>query len=132
MNRREFLMSSGGVGIGGAAAQNSAILVPLTAPTIRSTGPDKDNAIGYLVKKSSSEIDDSPWGMDFITIGDDISIAVLLKRIGESGVKWARVRAGWSSVEGTTKGAHDWRQLDEIVDGMTIIAILHATRLRGL
>lgn len=112
-------MSAGGIGIAGAAAPNPAFRIPLAGANISSVRTGRDSAIGYLAKKSSSEITASPWGMDFITIGDDISVAPLLQRIGESGVKWARVRANWSGVERTARGVFDWQQLDEIVDGMT-------------
>ena len=119
VNRRTFLVNTGGIGFSGAAGRNRAIPFALTPLKIRTAQMSRDNIIGYLAKKSSSEITASPWGMDFITIGDDISVASLLLGIGESGVKWARVRANWSGVERTAKGIFNWQQLDEIVEGMT-------------
>lgn len=75
------------------------------------------NPIGYLIKKKSSEIGDSPWGLQFIE-GDDNPHESLMDKMGESGVKWTRIGAGWDQIE-RAKGQYDWSQLDRIVNGLT-------------
>ncbi len=119
MNRRNFLRYAGGIGFAGAATHETSLRFHAAGTRGHPAHTGKNDVTGYLEKRASREIAESPWGMDFITIGDDIGLPLLLERIGESGVKWARVRAGWSSVERSAKGNYDWRQMDEIVEGMT-------------
>ena len=72
--------------------------------------------LGYLRKKTSSEIEHSPWGIEYL-IGE-YPHNLLLDRIGKSGVKWARLTVQWPSVE-VAKGRYDWGLIDKLVDGLT-------------
>ena len=48
--------------------------------------------LGYLVKKTSAEVEAAPWGMQFRMAGADaFPYDMLIERVGESGVKWMRV-----------------------------------------
>jgi hypothetical protein len=71
--------------------------------------------LGYLRKKSSSEIGHSPWGIQYLI--RDYPHNLLLDLAGQSGIKWARLEVQWSSVE-VAKGSFKWDLLDEIVDGL--------------
>ena len=77
-------------------------------------------SIGYLVKKRSSEIKESPWGIQFMypDAADDRVCTLLMDRMGESGVKWTRIFTSWQRAE-ITKGQYQWDWLDKIVYGLT-------------
>ncbi len=45
--------------------------------------------IGYLRTKTSSQIDHSPWGMQYLL--GEYPHDLMLERMGNSGVKWARL-----------------------------------------
>ena len=72
--------------------------------------------IGYLKKKSSAEIADSPWGIQYL--GREYPHDLLMQRIGEAGIKWARLSVRWSDVE-VTPGRYDWSLVDNLVAGLT-------------
>jgi len=84
--------------------------------------------LGYLRKKTSSEIEHSPWGIQYL-ISDypprgtlrapsgSEGHNLLLDLAGKSGVKWTRLEVPWPSVE-VTKGCFKWGLLDEVIDGL--------------
>ncbi len=84
--------------------------------------------IGYLVKKKSSEIEQSSWGIQFVNeegiqfmypdAADDRVSTLLMDRMGESGIKWTRIFTSWHRAE-TAKGQYEWDWLDKIVYGLT-------------
>ena len=115
MNRRELLMGTVGAGLAKALVTDTPTKAADKLPnTKRRNNPIP---IGYLVKKRSSEIKESPFGLQFYTMGED-TFELLMDRMGESGVKWARIDTAWSLVE-KTKGRFEWNRLDKIVDGLT-------------
>lgn len=74
--------------------------------------------IGYVRKKRSSEINASPWGVQYILRGEgDYPYDRLMRLAGESGVKWARLTRAWPQVE-VEKGRYEWGLLDQAVDGL--------------
>lgn len=119
MNRRDFLTTAAGMGLSGSIITHDSFAVPQKSDyrfSKLNAGENK-SPIGYLIKKKSSEIQGSPWGLQFLTAEDDV-LELLFNRMGESGVKWTRLGASWGSVE-TTKGNYNWERLDRIVDGLT-------------
>lgn len=115
MNRRELLMGTVGAGLAKALVTDTPTKAADKLPnTKRGNNPIP---IGYLIKKKSSEIKESPFGLQFYTMGED-TFELLMDRMGESGVKWARIDASWPLVE-IFKGQFNWRRLDKIVDGLT-------------
>lgn len=76
-------------------------------------------SVGYVRKKASSQIDASPWGVQYILQGeDDYPYDRLMRLAGESGVKWARVTRAWPQVE-VEKGRYEWGLLDQAVNELT-------------
>jgi hypothetical protein len=71
--------------------------------------------LGYLCKKTSSQIDASPWGVQYLA--REYPHDLLLDRMGGSGVKWARLSTSWRTVE-FEKGRYGWDLLDRLVDGL--------------
>jgi hypothetical protein len=75
--------------------------------------------LGYLVKKTSAEVEASPWGMPFrMADADAFPYDMLIERMGESGVKWMRVDSPWSGVE-RSAGHYTWDLVDKVVEGLT-------------
>jgi hypothetical protein len=72
--------------------------------------------IGYVKKRTSSEIDHSPWGIQYLM--GNYPHDLLLDHMGKSGVKWTRLTVRWAAVE-QTKGQYEWESVDKIVDGLT-------------
>jgi hypothetical protein len=62
--------------------------------------------IGYVKSKRSTEIQNSPWGIQAGTLDKD----VFLKAI-DIGVKWTRLQANWSDIE-RQNGIYDWEETD--------------------
>ncbi len=71
--------------------------------------------IGYLRTKTSSQIDHSPWGMQYLP--GEYPHDLMLESMGNSGVKWARLLVQWPSVE-VGRGRYDWGPVDKLVDGL--------------
>lgn len=76
--------------------------------------------IGYLRKKTSAEIESSPWGLHYVVkqIGEPYPQDQLLDLMGQSGAKWSRFILRWPHVE-TEKGHFDWSLFDTVVEGLT-------------
>jgi hypothetical protein len=74
--------------------------------------------IGYVVKKISAEIKDSPWAIEVLGDGERGEIAKrTMALVGQSGVKWVRLYTTWTDIE-KEKGRYDWSVFDTIVDGL--------------
>jgi Glycosyl hydrolases family 39 len=67
--------------------------------------------IGWLSPRPSTEIDSSPWSVQW----SGGSAAVIPARAKELGVKWSRVGIGWNGVERTV-GVYDFSHLDATLD----------------
>jgi hypothetical protein len=66
--------------------------------------------IGYVKPKSSKEINNSPWGLHISALEP-----VVLDKAAQSGVKWTRLKASWTSIE-NQKGKYDWSELDTAIN----------------
>lgn len=71
--------------------------------------------IGYLTKKRSLNVVDSPWGVQYLL--RDYPHDRLVDFMGNSGVKWTRLTVSWPSVE-TEQGRYEWARVDDVVDGL--------------
>ena len=87
------------------------------------------SAVGYILKKPSSEIESSPWGVQYLA--RDYPHDLLLDHLGASGAKWVRLSTGWRGVE-VEKGRYRWDLLDRLVDGLLCLAEPHRDDRRGL
>lgn len=67
--------------------------------------------MGYIKAKSSEEIKNSPWGIQFGTTDP-----ALLDRAAQIGIKWTRLSASWPSIE-KEKGKYDWSSTDMLYSG---------------
>ncbi len=119
MERRRFLFSSAGIGLARSwdAGYASAASYKNARRNYPGTAIQNGSPLGYIVKKKSTDIQDSPFGLQFFTAEDEV-FDLLLDRMHESGAKWTRVGASWGRVE-TTKGHYDWSTVDRTVDGLT-------------
>ena len=74
--------------------------------------------IGYLVKKTSAEIKDSPWGVQVVTgRGRGIITKERMAAVGRSGIKWVRYMTTWTDIE-KQKGTYEWDVIDNAVEGL--------------
>jgi hypothetical protein len=71
--------------------------------------------VGYIRKKASVDIQESPWGVQYLA--RDYPHDLLLDCMGESGVKWTRLSTSWRTLE-VEKGRYQWDLLDRLVDGL--------------
>jgi len=71
-------------------------------------------AVQYLEKKTSDEMERSPWGLHFHSMRE-VADETMIGWIVQSGVKWTRLQAPWPRVE-TRKGHYNWGKVDCIVD----------------
>ncbi len=76
--------------------------------------------LGTVKPRSSDKIHASGWGLQFNKW--DLPEELMLKFMGESGVKWARVetRSYWLSPE---EGYYNFKGLDKIINGLTKLKI---------
>jgi hypothetical protein len=81
------------------------------------SGPELEQ-IGWLVTKTSKEIQSSPWSVGCETIDRDYTIFSNYKDyVGELGVKSARLQGGWAKCE-KKKGKYNFEWLDSCVYGL--------------
>lgn len=67
----------------------------------------KVKMLGYLKPKRSSEIKNSPWGIQAGTLQNE-----LLEKTAALGVKWTRLNASWPAIE-RERGKYNWEATDQ-------------------
>lgn len=81
--------------------------------------------IGYIKRKHTSQITDSPWGFHIhgaFLMPEQYPVETLKKITAETGVKWARVVVHWSENE-KAEGKFDWRVIDQEIDSLQELGI---------
>jgi len=113
-----------------------ALIVWLTPSQAKSQNTIESNistlkSLGKISPVSSSDISQSPWGIQFNLLPPHLNRAaeeidfvelqptlnVLLQQASQLGIKWARVSVNWNTIE-DRNGEFHWQYLDSTLNGL--------------